>query len=107
MKRTAITSMTGVVLLLFYFLSYAPIFRLQHGTDKGLLDGRMYWADPDGKTGVYSPVCWAIDYTPAREPLLVWARWWDVAVMQEVASSIRKGKYEFNRSVPEITYTVK
>lgn len=51
-----------------YTLSEAPIVRLAGVTPHG-----GWWR-------LYSPVDWAIDNTPLREPLLSWARLWSVEV---------------------------
>lgn len=86
MKNTGFTYATVLVILVFYALSYAPVIRLQYGTDTKP-------ARRIGGTGTpvsfYAPVHWAIDYTPARVPLLAWARLWDVAGFQSIASEFR------------------
>ena len=66
-----------------YVLSFAPVYRWNIDDQNSLT--------PVGRWRVlYKPVEWLIDATPLREPLLVWAEWWNVRSFVETDSHFRE-----------------
>lgn len=90
MRNVSIGVIVLLCLALLYVLSYAPFYRLAYGSDHHptvpAVGGAWDWVNDD----TYRPVCWMIDYTVLREPLLLWAEVWDVDDNLTRASASRR-----------------
>lgn len=84
MRSALLSFVLLFMVVLLYFLSYAPVYRFRYGTDQASTLGE------GSLNGIYQPVYWAIDHTILRESLLAWARIWGVGQKQEIDSTFRQ-----------------
>lgn len=75
-SRTSIVAF-GMLLVVLYVLSYAPVFRFAGDAGDQFLGFREDWQE------LYRPVEWLTDSTPLRKPLMNWAALWGDYVEQD------------------------
>lgn len=97
MRQATLALGVLLLLLVFYVLSYAPMARYclteaVHRTGIGVTatgttvrcDSIVYVQQNDNPVSrAYRPVHWLVEWTPLREPLLLWSDLWDIRAAME------------------------
>lgn len=101
LKNLCFLALLAAILVAGYVLSYAPVYRLRHGTfpKQSAMVASSPWLGMSGLMTGYAPVEWLMDRTILREPLCRWADLWGVGFGVRAGIRVRElfGRNTANR----------